>query len=478
MKKIYITTTLPYANSVPHVGHALEFFQGDALARFFRNKYGKDNVFFNVGIDENGLKLYNTAKASNKSPQEFVNELSIKWKEFCTKFKISYDYFYRTSDKNHHQNAKLIWDQCDKKGDIYKKHYEGLYCVGCESFLLERDLIDGKCPQHNEKPLRHSEENYFFKLSKYSKQILAYLEKNPDFLKPKSKLQELKNFIKNIEDISISRNKENLPWGVDVPTDCNHVMYVWFDALTNYISTIGYNKNSDIFNQFWPGIQLCGPDNLRFQGAIWQGLLASLGLPFTKHLLVHGTVLGPDGQKMSKSIGNVIAPLEQYDKFGSDTCRFYMLGIIKTYNDCCYKEDELKKFYNSHLANNYGNLLNRLIHLSGKNDVNIENENIIRNDFKNKIMDMKTQSEKEYMNFNISNAAFIINEIVSYGNQHFHKTEPWKKTSNECEIILNEISFLLKVTSELYEPIIPDGAQKALYALKKKEKVILFPKID
>ncbi len=477
MKKIYITTTLPYANSVPHVGHALEFFQGDALARFFRKKYGKDNVFFNVGIDENGLKLFNTAKASKKSPQEFVNELSIKWKEFCTKFKISYDYFYRTSDKNHHQNAKRIWNQCDKKGDIYKKHYEGLYCVGCESFLLERDLIDGKCPLHYEKPLKHSEENYFFKLSKYSKQIFEYLEKNPNFLKPKSKLQELKNFIKNIEDISISRNKENLPWGVDVPTDCNHVMYVWFDALTNYISTIGYNKNPDIFNQFWPGIQLCGPDNLRFQGAIWQGLLASLGLPFTKHLLVHGTVLGPDGQKMSKTIGNVIAPLEQYNKFGSDTCRFYMLGIIKTYNDCCYKEDELKKFYNSHLANNYGNLLNRLIHLSQKSDVNIENENIIRHDVKNKIMEMKTQSEKEYMNFNISNAAFIINEIISFGNQHFHKTEPWQKSSDECEIILNEISFLLKVASELYEPIIPDGAQKALYALKKKEKVILFPKI-
>ncbi|NHZ86457.1 MAG: methionine--tRNA ligase [Planctomycetia bacterium] len=478
MNKIYITTTLPYANSVPHVGHALEFFQGDALARFFRKKYGDENVFFNVGIDENGLKLFNTAKDNNKTPQDFVNELSLKWKDFCLQFNISYNCFYRTSEKVHHLNAKMIWSQCNENGDIYKRHYDGLYCVGCESFILERDLLNGDCPHHNEKPVIHSEENYFFRLSKYSSQILEYLENSPSFLQPKSKLQELKNFIKNIEDISISRSKENLPWGVDVPDDQNHVMYVWFDALTNYISAIGYNSDPNNFNKFWPGVQLCGPDNLRFQGAMWQGILASLNLPFTKHLLVHGTVLGPDGQKMSKSIGNVIAPLDQYEKYGSDVCRYYMLAIIKTYNDCCYRESELKEFYNSNLANNYGNLLYRFIHLAQKKEINIANEDVVESSFRQNVLELKNKSEGQYTNFGISDAALTINKMITFGNQYFHKEEPWKQDTERCEIILNGISFLLKIASELYYPIIPDGAQKALNALEKKEKIILFPKLD
>ena len=369
--KFYITTTLPYANASPHVGHAMEFFQADAYARYFRKKLGKENVFFNVGVDEHGLKVFTTARESGTTPGKYLDELVPKWMDFCAKFKIGFDSFYRTSSKQHHITAQAIWKLCDDQGDIYLKHYEGLYCVGCEAFLLERDLVDGKCPDHGKAPIAYSEENYFFRLKAYSKAIIEHIHHTPDFLKPESKKQELLNFLKDMEDISISRNRANLPWGVEVPGDPDHTLYVWFDALSNYIGVLGFPEEMDRFRTWWPGIQLCGPDNLRFQGAMWQGMLASLGLPFTKHLLVHGTMLGPDGQKMSKTLGNVIAPLEQYDQFGSDGVRFYMLGVLQTYLNCSYREEDLKSAYNTHLANNYGNLVNRVIHLANQKSISI-----------------------------------------------------------------------------------------------------------
>jgi methionyl-tRNA synthetase len=476
-KKFYITTTLPYANSVPHVGHAIEFFQADAYARYFRKKLGRENVFFNVGVDEHGLKVLSTAKEHGTTPEAYLDGLIPKWLDFCSKFRIDHDFFYRTSLKGHHSGAQRIWEICDGEGDIYKKHYEGLYCVGCEAFVLERDLIDGKCTDHGKVPVKFSEENFFFRLSKYSDMIIDYVAKNPDFLKPASKKQELLNFLKGMEDISISRNRSNLPWGIEVPGEPDHTMYVWFDALTNYIKVLGFDDDMDRFNEWWPGIQICGPDNLRFQGAIWQGMLASLGLPFTKKLLVHGTIFGPDGQKMSKSIGNVIAPLDQYEKYGSDICRFYMLGVLQPYSNCSYREDDLKNAYNSHLANNYGNLLNRLIHLASQKSIDILDSTKLNIEFKSVVDAMKSKAVKAYEEFELHDAVYIINEMVSLGNQHIHEKEPWKQKQEDAEITLNNVSYLLLTASELYEPIIPGGAQKAIEAIKNKEKVILFPRI-
>lgn len=281
-----------------------------------------------------------------------------------------------------------------------------------------------------------------------------------------------------MDDISISRNRENLPWGIEVPNDSEHVMYVWFDALTNYIRALGFDNDMERFNSWWPGVQICGPDNLRFQGAIWQGMLASLGLPHTKKLLVHGTIFGPDGQKMSKTLGNVIAPLEQYEKYGSDICRFYMLGVLRAYSDCSYREDDLKSAYNTYLANNYGNLLNRLIHLANKKDIDILDETIIDNDFKIDVDQIRIDVEKRYEDFELHNAVSLINGMVSKGNQYIHEQEPWKKDIEQAKVILNNISYLLRMASELYIPIIPDGAEKALQAIKTKEKLILFPRID
>ena len=468
---------MPYANAVPHVGHAIEFFQADAYARYFRKKLGKDNVFFNVGVDEHGLKIYSTAKDLGTTPEEYLNQLVPKWHDFCSKFQISYDHFYRTSLPDHRAGSKRIWEICKAKGDIYTKHYEGLYCVGCESFLLERDLIDGRCPDHLKEPIKLSEENYFFRLSKYSKNIIRYIKDNPKFLKPESKKQELLNFLEDMEDISISRKRANLPWGIAVPGDPEHTIWVWFDALTNYIRILGYDNDLERFNTWWPGIQICGPDNLRFQGAIWQGILASLGLPFTRKILVHGTIFGPDGQKMSKSLGNVIVPLDQYEKYGSDICRFYMLGALKSYGDSSYREDDLVNAYNAHLANNFGNLLNRLIHLGIKKEINIQDFSSVQHEFRLQIDEIKKNVEKAYEDFELHDAVSLINEMVSKGNRYIHEKEPWRQDEIDASTTLNNVSYLMQTVSDLYAPIIPEGAQKALYAIKHKEKIILYPRI-
>lgn len=477
MDKIYLTTTLPYANSVPHVGHAIEFFQADAFARFFRRKLGAENVFFNVGVDEHGLKLYSTAQAAGKEPRAFLDELVPKWLDFCGKFRISFDRFYRTSDPDHHAAAKRVWELCDKKGDIYKKHYSGRYCVGCEAFLLDKDLVDGKCPDHGTAPADHSEENYFFKLSSHGDAILRYMEGNPGFIRPLPKTQELANFIKGMEDISISRSRANLPWGIEVPGDPGHVIYVWFDALVNYIRTIGFDTDMAMFNRWWPGVQLCGPDNLRFQGAIWQGMLASLGLPFTRTILVHGTILGPDGQKMSKTLGNVVAPLEQYEKYGSDICRFYMLGMLRPYTDCSYKEEDLKAGYQSHLANNYGNLLSRLVHLAATRNVEILSTGAAEAEFRAKVMEARAAAEAFYGDYDIFSAVARTNELITFGNRYVQEKEPWRKGDAEAAVILANVSLLVQEATALYEPVIPDGAAKAMESIRTKTKIVLYPRL-
>jgi methionyl-tRNA synthetase len=254
-------------------------------------------------------------------------------------------------------------------------------------------------------------------------------------------------------------------------------MYVWFDALTNYIRVLGFDNDLERFKSWWPGIQLCGPDNLRFQGAIWQGMLASLGLPFTKKLLVHGTIFGPDGQKMSKTLGNVISPLEQYEKYGSDVCRFYLLGVIQPYADCSYREDELKNAYNAYLANNFGNLLNRLIHLGNQKGISILDHGKIEEGFKATVDDFKKRIESAYEDFELHEAVILINELVSTGNQHIHDKEPWRQKPDEAGFTMNNVSYLMQTAAGLYEPIIPDGAKKAMEAIRKSEKVILYPRI-
>lgn len=477
MQKIYFTTTLPYANAEPHMGHALEFIYTDIIVRFFRQKIDKENVFFNVGTDEHGLKMYQKSQEVGKTPKEFVDFYVDKFKDFCSIFNISYDNFYRTTDENHKKVAQEFWNKSLKNGDIYKKKYEGLYCVGCESFKTSQDLIDGKCPDHNKEPINYSEENWFFKLSKYKEQLLKYIDDNKNFIVPVSKIEELKNFVKDMEDISISRLKKNLPWGIDVPGDDFQVMYVWFDALTNYVGALGFPDKFD--KDFASNMyQICGPDNLRFQGGIWQGMLMSAGFKNTKQIIVHGTILGPDGIKMSKSIGNVISPFEQLKKYGYEAIRFY-IALSFGFANSPYKEDDLINLYNSLLADNFGNLLNRVIHLSNSKNIEINNIDKVSIDFKSVIDNLKHSANEYFEKFEINEVIKKITEISSFGNDYIQKEEPWSKDKDieNVEIVLNNLSYLLSVVIELYAPVIPESCEKAIKALKTREKIILFNKI-
>jgi methionyl-tRNA synthetase len=479
-KKLYVTTTLPYVNAEPHIGHALEFIQADAIARYFRKKLGEENVFFNLGTDEHGQKIFEKAKEEEMSVQEFADKYAQRFKDFCELFFIDYDYFYRTSDPKHHKAAQEFWKRCDEKGDIYKKKYSGLYCVGCESFLTEKDLVDGKCPYHGKEPELKEEENYFFKLSKYKDHLLKWLDENPDVLKPRKKLSELKKTIRETQDISISRLKENLPWGIEVPGDSEQVFYVWFDALTNYVNVLGFGTDEERLHEWWPGIQLFGSDNQRFQGCIWQGMLASVGLEQSQRLLEHGMILGPDGRKMAKTLGNVISPFDQEEKFGAEVVRFYLLTGIATYADSAYKEDDLVNMYNSRLANNFGNLLNRVIHLANSKEVKINEEKEVEKEFLKKVEGYRKQIVDYYDDYEIALAAESIDNLADWGNKYITEQEPWEKGKEEKEVekVLNNLSYLLKVVIDLYEPIIPISSKKAKEALKKRERIILFEKIS
>jgi len=477
-KKFYLTTTLPYVNADPHMGHALEFIEADIIVRYMREKLGIDNVFFNVGTDEHGLKIYNKAQENNKTPQEFVDFYAERFKEFCKILNISYNNFYRTSDEKHKKVVQSFWNKSLENGNIYKKKYEGLYCVGCEAFKSEKDLIDGKCPEHNIEPIKYSEENYFFRLSKYRKQLLQYIEEHNSFIIPSIKIDELKNFVENMEDISISRIKDNLPWGINVPEDDEQVVYVWFDALSNYVGAIGFPDNLDLdyANNMY---QICGPDNLRFQGGIWQGMLMSAGLPNSKKIIVHGTILGPDGLKMSKAIGNIVSPFEQIEKFGYEALRFY-LSYSFGFNNSAYKEDDLKNLYNSILADSFGNLLARVIHLSNSKDIEINKFEKVGKDFKTKVDLYIDNFNKNMDQFYINYAVSFIGELSNYGNQYIQANKPWEKDKNieDVEIVLNNLSYLLYIVADLYKYIIPESAEKAKQALKNKEKIILFNKLS
>jgi len=477
--KFYLTTTLPYVNAEPHIGYAIESVQADAIVRYFRNKLGKENVFFNVGTDEHGQKIFNAAKKEGLTTQEFVDKYAQRFKDYCKLFFVEYDNFYRTSTQEHTKAAQKFWKACEENGDIYKKKYKGLYCVGCERYLTEKDLVDGKCPDHGTVPEVKEEENYFFRLSNHKDSLLKWLDENSGFLKPAYKMDELKTIIREAEDISISRLKENLPWGIEVEGDPDQVFYVWFDALTNYVNAVGYGTDEKKLREWWPGVQICGPDNLRFQGSIWQGMLESAGLKHSKKLLVHGMVLAPDGTKMSKTKGNVISPFEQSDKYGPEIVRFYLLTGIPTYGDSAYKEDELVNSYNARLANNYGNLLNRVIHIANSMKFEINNEEKIDEDFKKKVDTIKSEIDKLYEEYEISLASEKIDELADFGNKYITEKEPWSKNidEKESEKVINNLSYLLKIVSEEYIPIIPVSAQKGLEALKRMEKIILFPRI-
>ncbi|MBP9760449.1 MAG: methionine--tRNA ligase [Candidatus Pacebacteria bacterium] len=360
-QRISLTTTLPYVNSDPHVGHALEFVQADIVARYHRLM--GDEVFFNTGTDEHGIKIYRKAEEVGKDVQAYVDEYAARFGLLKEKLDLSYDAFIRTTDPKHISAAQEFWRRCEANGDIYKKEYTVKYCIGCELEKTDSELVDDRCPIHPTTPIELiAEENYFFRFSKYQEPLLALYTKHPDFVVPVQRLNEIRSFVeRGLQDFSISRLKSKMPWGIEVPSDNDHVMYVWFDALVNYISTLDWPDEK--YAEWWPSVQFAGKDNLRQQSAMWQAMLMSAGVAPSKQIFIHGFITS-GGQKMSKSIGNVINPLDLVATYGTDTLRYYLARHVHPFEDSDLTVERFHERYTADLVNGLGNLVSRVMKLA------------------------------------------------------------------------------------------------------------------
>lgn len=474
-KEFYITTTLPYVNAEPHIGFASEIILADSRARF-EKLLGKE-VVFNTGTDEHGLKIWQKAQESGIDTQKYVDEYAAKFDELKEMLNLSYTNFIRTTDEGHKKAAQEIWRRADANGYIYKKKYKVKYCVGCEMEKTDSELVDGYCPLHPGKELEIiEEENYFFKFSALQEKLLKLYKKNSDFVVPQKRFNEIKSFVeRGLEDFSISRLKSKMPWGVPVPGDEAQVMYVWFDALTNYISTLGWPDNRENFGKFWGtiddpnAIQIAGKDNLRQQSAMWQAMLLAADLPTSKQIFINGFI-GIDGQKMSKSLGNVISPKEMVEKFGVDGTRYLLLtkGTFGEDNDISWEKMTTK--YNADLANGLGNLTSRVIKLF--EDLNLEIEK------KKNIFDKENIRLIE--TFDLDKVLENIWKIVAEDNKYIEDNKPWELAKNDkvkFEAVMQKLLDDLYLISQMLIPFLPETAKKIKQALETKERVILFERM-
>jgi methionyl-tRNA synthetase len=477
MAKFYITTTLPYVNAEPHIGFALEIIQADTIARYHRLL--GDAVIFNFGTDEHGLKIYQKALETKKSPQEYCDEYAAKFDALKKALNLSYTNFIRTTDPHHIEAAQEFWKICKANGDIYKKQYKIKYCVGCELEKTDSELVDGKCPLHPKLEIQvYDEENYFFKFSRYQKELLNLYKKNPEFVVPSSKLNEIKTFVEQgLQDFSISRLKAKMPWGIDVPDDPDHVMYVWFDALINYISTIGWPKDMKKFNDYWPVIQFAGKDQVRQQAAMWQAMLMSAKLPNSKQIFIHG-FMTVDGQKISKSLGNTIDPIKEAKKYGTDALRYYLLAKVHPWEDSDFSWTKFKETYNADLANGLGNLVARVAKLCETNDLDFSNTKTPSIEPSQSLKVAGYQTHLENYQFNLA-IEEIWKEIKTLDGR-LSNDKPWEKAGEEVKQLLREYVRQINNIAYTLQPFMPETAEKILEQFKGPKIISakpLFPRI-
>lgn len=476
--KFYITTTLPYVNAEPHIGFALEIIQADVLARHYQAK-GCD-IVFNTGTDEHGVKIYRKALEEKKDPQAYVDEYAAKFHVLKDVLGLSYTHFIRTTNADHKAAAQEFWMRCFNNGDIYKKQYQVKYCIGCELEKTDSELVDGKCPIHPKYEIELiNEDNYFFKFSKYQEPLLKLYKKQKDFIKPDYRQLEMKNFVAaGLQDFSVSRLKSKMPWGVPVPNDPEHVMYVWFDALINYISTLGWPKDEKNFKAFWPGVQVAGKDNLRQQSAMWQAMLMSADLPTSQQIYIHGFIT-VNGQKMSKSTGNVINPLELAKKYGQDAVRYFLLREFAFDADGDFSYDRMNQRYTADLANDLGNLASRVSNMVEKY-CGGKIESVKLKQYNKLVKEVAQDTE----NLKFDQALHKIWQIVTDANQLIDKEKPWelaKKDMVLLEKVLAGLVASIRLTAQLLTPYLPATAAKLTShftqdSIKKMEP--LFPRLD
>ncbi len=478
--KFYITTSIFYATSKPHIGNTYEGILTDAIARYKR-LMGYD-VMFTTGTDEHGEKVQNKAKEANKAEQEYVDEIALEVRKIDDIMNVSYDKFVRTTNPHHKEIVAKIFKKLYDNGDIYKGKYEGLYCTPCESFFTEKELVDGKCPDCGREVHKTSEEAYFLKLSKYNKWLEEYIETHPDFIIPESRKNEImNNFIKpGVEDLCISRT--SFDWGVKVPFDPKHVIYVWLDALTNYITFLGYDPDnpSDEFKKFWPAdVHIIGKDILRFHTIYWPVILKALDLPMPKHIFGHPWILSSDSDKMSKSKGNVLYADDLANLFGTDAIRYYCLHEIPYGYDGNIGYELIIDRVNSDLANTLGNLVNRTISMTHKyfNGEVFKPENFEEID-KDLIASAKTLGDRieEKMNkFKIAEAIEEIIELCRKSNKYIDETTPWILAKDETKkerlkTVLYNLLETIRIASVYLSAFLPETADKIFKQLNTQNR--------
>lgn len=469
MERFYTTTAIDYVNGAPHIGHAYEKILTDVICRHYSQR--TPDAYMLTGCDEHGIKIQKTSASMNMNPQEFCDMNAQKFVDAWKLLDINYSQLIRTTNPEHKKIVQKIFKKLVEKGDIYKHSYTGLYCAGCEAFVSEKDLDEnGFCPNHKAKPEVVEEENYFFKLTKYKEAIINHIKQNPDFIVPSFRANEVLNQLENIEDISVSRVKSNVSWGIPVEDDDNQIIYVWIDALSNYITALGYDTEnpSDKFKKYWPAdVQVIGKDILKFHSIYWLAILMALDIPLPKHILAHGWIT-IDETKMSKSLGNVVSPssvMESFEMTEPDALRYYMATAAMCGKDGNYSDNDFKEKVNAHLANSMGNLLNRTLSMLVKYfDGEIKEEFVVNSPL---FADCKKTIEEVKHHFNyyeVAEAAQKITELVDNTNKFVTDNAPWtlakEEKMTECGQVLYTVLEVMCVVASLIYPYCPNIAAK------------------
>lgn len=471
MNKFYLTTAIPYVNGKPHIGHALEYFQADTVKRFHQ-ALGEETLLLS-GADENALKNVQAAEAEGIEVQKFLDQNSEVFRLAFETLGIDLDIFQRGSDpKTHWPGVQKLWKLCLESGDIYKKSYKGLYCVGCEEFKDETQLENGLCPIHQKKPELVEEENYFFKLSKYQDQLTKLIESNELKITPANKRQEALSFIKSgLQDFSVSRSKERAKGvGVPVPDDPSQIIYVWFDALNIYMTGIGFGTDKDGWKKYWPAdLHIIGKDINRFHTVYWPAMLLSAGLPIPKQILIHSFITS-GGQKMSKTLGNVLDPIPLIGKYGTDPLRYYLLSKLSPFADGDFSMERFTESYNADLANGLGNLVARVARLAEKNEVTAPSLPT----------KLDPEMEKYLAEYKFNDALSHIWKEIAEADKKVNETKPWELSGEDAkEVLIDLVSRIQHIAYNL-QPFLPSTAEEILnqFSGQVKSQASLFPRIS